>query len=349
VNSVNGSADPHGPRIALTGATGFLGSHIADVLLARGYQVRASVRTTSNLRWLDGKPVETMVVDLTDPEDCTRFLAGTGGLIHCAGVVSAPARKIYYTANVTNTETLLAAAAGAWAGLEGAGGENAGGEDPAAFILISSLAAHGPAGLDRPALETDACRPITDYGRSKLAAEKLVTTGDWAFRTAVLRPPSLYGPRDAEFLPLIRMALRGWTGRLGSRMTGLSLVDGRDAAEAAVALLETASATGPFFVDDGRTGYDWPAMAEALGQMAGRRIRTLPVPLGLLKSISRLAGSSRAARSAILNRDRIRDLDSVGWVCDGGRLTAETAFRAQRDAARGFSETLDFYREEGWL
>ncbi len=344
MNSVNGNTGARGLRVALTGATGFLGSHIADVLLARGYQVRASVRTTSNLRWLDGKPVETVVVDLTDPEDCTRFLAGTGGLIHCAGVVSAPARKIYYTANVTSTETLLAAAAGAWAGCG-----NAGDEDPAAFILISSLAAHGPAGLDRPALETDACRPITDYGRSKLAAEKLVTRGEWTFRTAVLRPPSLYGPRDAEFLPLIRMAIRGWTGRLGSRMTGLSLVDGRDAAAAAVALLETGSATGPFFVDDGRTGYDWPAMAEALGRMAGRRIRTLPVPLGLLKFISRLAGSSRAARSAILNRDRIRDLDSVGWVCDGSRLNTETGFRAKRDAARGFTETLDFYREEGWL
>jgi nucleoside-diphosphate-sugar epimerase len=337
VITVNGSANPSGPRIALTGATGFLGSHIADVLLARGFQVRASVRVTSNLRWLEGKPVETVVVDLTDPEDCARFLAGTDGLIHCAGVVSAPARKIYYTANVTSTETLLAAAAGAWAG----------GEE--AFILISSLAAHGPAGLDQPALETDACHPITDYGRSKLAAEKLVNMGEWAFRTAVLRPPSLYGPRDAEFLPLIRMAVRGWTGRLGSRMTGLSLVDGRDAAASAVALLETGSARGPFFVDDGRTGYDWTAMAEALGQMAGRRIRTLWVPLGLLKSISRLAGSSRAARSAILNRDRIRDLDTVGWVCDGGRLNTETTFRAKRDAARGFTETLDFYREEGWL
>lgn len=339
MKSVNGSADTHGPRIALTGATGFLGSHIADILLARGYRVRASVRETSNLRWLDGKPVEIVVVDLTDPEDCTRFLDGTDGLIHCAGVVSAPAPRIYHKANVTSTKTLLNAAADAWAG----------GEDTAAFILISSLAAHGPAGLDQPALETDACRPITDYGRSKLAAEKLVNPGEWTFRTAVLRPPSLYGPRDAEFLPLIRMAVRGWTGRLGSRMTGLSLVDGRDAAEAAVALLETQSATGPFFVDDGRTGYDWTAMAEALGQMAGRRIRTLPVPLGLLKSISWLAGSSRAARSAILNRDRIRDLDTAGWVCDGGRLNTETTFRAKRDAARGFTETLEFYREEGWL
>jgi len=336
------SEDSHGapgPVIALTGATGFLGSHIADTLLDRGYRVRASVRATSSLRWLDGKPVETRQTDLTDPNDCLGFLAGTAGLIHCAGVVSAPAKKIYRTANVTTTARLLEAAAAVWDEQQ----------ESRAFILVSSLAAHGPAGLDHPAVETNASHPITEYGHSKLAAEDLLSSGDWAFRTATLRPPSLYGPRDREFLPLIKLATHGWTGRLGRRMTGLSLVDGRDAAAAAVALLETESATGTFFVDDGRTGYDWSAMAEALEKMAGRRIRTLQLPLVWLKIVSFLAGKSRAARSPVLNRDRIRDLETDGWVCDGGRLTAATGFRASRDAARGFAETLDFYREEGWL
>ena len=334
-----GMAGEGAPRIALTGATGFLGSHIADALLARGFRVRASVRATSNLRWLEGKPVETVPVDLTDAADCAGFLAGTMGLIHCAGVVSAPAERIYHTANVTTTERLLEAAGDAWAGRE----------DTAAFVLVSSLAAHGPAGLDRPAVEADACRPTTAYGRSKLAAENLLAAGDRPFRTAILRPPSLYGPRDAEFLPLIRMATWGWTGRLGRRLEGLSLVHGRDAAAAAVALLETDTAVGAYFVDDGRTGYDWPALAEALAHMAGRRIRTLTVPLGGLKLLSYLAGGSRAARSPVLNRDRIRDLDVEGWVCDGRRLVAATGFRPRWDAARGLADTLAFYRKARWL
>ncbi len=336
---VDGSPGASGPVIALTGATGFLGSHIADTLLDRGYRVRASTRVTSSLRWLDGKPIETRQTDLTDTDDCCEFLADTAGLIHCAGAVSAPSRIIYQTANVTSTACLLEAAASAWEKQQ----------DIKGFVLISSLAAHGPAGLDNPALETDPSLPITEYGRSKLAAEELLSSGEWPFRTAVLRPPSLYGPRDREFLPLIKLAIHGWTGRLGSRMTGLSLVDGRDAATAAVALLETASARGTFFVDDGRTGYDWSALAEALEKMAGRRIRTLRLPLVWLKILSFLAGTSRAARSPVLNRDRIHDLETDGWVCDGSRLAAATGFRAQRDAARGFAETLDFYREEGWL
>ncbi|MEN8006078.1 MAG: NAD(P)-dependent oxidoreductase [Candidatus Krumholzibacteriota bacterium] len=335
----DGSSGTGGPVIALTGATGFLGSHIADTLLARGFGVRASIRPTSSLRWLDNKPVETRRTDLTDPDDCRGFLAGTSGLIHCAGVVSAPAKTIYHVANVTSTARLLEAAAAAWKEQR----------DTKAFVLISSLAAHGPAGLERPALESDPCRPITEYGRSKLAAEELVSAGMWPFRTATLRPPSLYGPRDREFLPLIKLATHGWTGRLGRRMTGLSLVDGRDAAAAAVDLLETDAASGTFFVDDGKTGYDWSALNAALEKMAGRRVRTIQLPLVVLKILSFLAGRSRAARSPVLNRDRIRDLQTEGWVCDGGRLAAATGFRARRDAARGFAETLDFYREEGWL
>jgi nucleoside-diphosphate-sugar epimerase len=336
-------ASPHGrdagPLIALTGATGFLGSHVADALLARGYRVRASVRATSSHRWLEGKPVETIEVNLIDPDDCRRFLAGTEGLVHCAGLVSAPSERLYRLANVDTTVRLLEAAADAWRDHGAA----------AAFILVSSLAAHGPAGLERPAVETNPCRPITAYGRSKREAETALESRPWSFRTAILRPPSLYGPRDREFIPLFRFALKGWTARLGRRMTGLSLVDGRDAAEAAVALLRTPTATGAFFVDDGRTGYDWNALGEALGAMAGRRVRRVTLPLVLLRTLSFLAGGGRAARSAVLNRDRLRDLDCAGWVCDGRRLVAETGFTGGREAAVGFRQTLDFYREEGWL
>lgn len=330
---------PAAPVIALTGATGFLGSHIADVLLARGFLVRASIRTTSNLRWLEGKPVTTMQVDLSDAADCGRFLTGTTGLIHCAGVVSAASEEIYQAGNVTSTACLLEAAEAAWKETP---------ESPA-FILISSLAAHGPAGLDNPAVETNPCRPITAYGRSKVAAESLLKERPWHFRTAALRPPALYGPRDREFLPLINMATRGWTGIMGREMEGLSLVDGRDAAAAAVTLLETESAAGVFFVDDGRKGYDWDALADALSRMAGRSIRTIRVPVTLLKIASFLAGPARAARSPILNPDRIRDLEVPGWVCDGSRLVQATGFAPRNDAVAGFTDTLDFYRKENWL
>lgn len=332
------------PRLvtALTGGTGFLGSHIADALLAAGHQVRVAVRRTSDLRWLADKPLETVVVDLADAATCAEFLAGTTNLVHCAGVVSGPDEASYQQGNVRPTVNLLQAAERVW------------GADPQpTFLLVSSLAASGPAALERPATEADPCRPVTAYGRSKRDAEKAVLEAPGSFRRLILRPPSLYGPRDREFLPLLKAAGQGWTVRLGRRVTGLSLVDGRDAAAAVLALLTTPEAKGIYFVADAQGGYDWDQIRDALAVATGRTVRRLDIPLGAL----RLAASLRSTLSSVLggqaslllNADRMRDLDTVGWVCDGSRLTGDTGFVAQRDAGTGFTQTLAFYREQGWL
>jgi len=325
--------------IALTGATGFLGSHIADVLLSRGFAVRAAVRKTSNTRWIDGKDMETMVVDLADAASCDHFLKGSQGLIHCAGATSATSEEQYRQANVVTTENLLNRAQLAWAGMDSS----------PAFVFISSMAANGPAGIENPALESHTPSPITAYGRSKLAAEKIVQRPEWNFRTAILRPPSLYGPRDPEFLPLFKAAAKGITARLGQSMTGLSLVHGRDAAAAAVALLECPEAQGAYFVDDGNIGYNWSELAAVLSSVSGKKIRTLQVPLVLLKIAAAVVGGRRSASSPVLNPDRIRDLETPGWVCDGALLRQVTGWIPTFDATAGFADTLNFFKEQDWI
>ncbi len=327
------------PLIALTGATGFLGSHIADILLGKGFAVRAAVRQTSNLRWLEGKNIETMVVDLAEAKSCDTFLADCNGLIHCAGLVTASHEQQYQRANVQTTENLLARAELAW-------NENS---DNPAFILISSMAAHGPAGINNPAVESNSPAPITAYGRSKLAAEQAVNRSEWSFRRAILRPPSLYGPRDKEFLPLFKAATKGITARLGKSMTGLSLVHGWDAASAAVALLQCEKATGTYFVDDLHTGYNWREMAAVLSSTTGKKIRTLHIPVVLLKIGSALLGRRRAISSPVLNPDRIRDLETPGWVCDGSLLSTTTGWQPKYSALTGFQNTMDFFKEQDWL
>jgi len=324
--------------IALTGGTGFLGSHVADALLAAGHRVRIAVRPTSDLRWLKGKPLEIQVSDLTSPRDCDRLLHETSQLVHCAGVVTARQDAEFQSGNVQTTECLLGAAARSWAR-----------KPKATFLLVSSLAAHGPAPLNRPAVESNPCRPITAYGRSKLAAERAVVSAPGEFRRVVLRPPSLYGPRDREFLPLLKTASRGWTARLGNRLTGLSLVDGRDAAAAIVALLATPSANGVYFVADTNTGYDWAQIREALAAATQRTVRQFELPLWTLRVAARIASQTTTPAAVILSPDRLRDLTCDGWVCDGSRLTAATGFIAQKTAATGFRDTLNFYRKHRWL
>ncbi len=326
-----------GGRLAvLTGASGFLGSHLAEALLDDGWRVRASCRPASDRRWLAGRDVEWREADLLDGDSCRALVQGAGAVIHCAGVVTAATEAAFRRGNVETTASLLRAAAFSLPA-------------DACFVLVSSLAAHGPAGPQRPAVETSPCRPITAYGRSKLAAEELVIGQAWPFRTAAVRPPALCGPRDRGFLPLVRLACRGWTARLGRRLQALSLVDGRDAAAAVVAVARTPAARGTFFVDDGRRGYDWVALRAALAAAAGRPVRSVTVPLGVLRFAGRLAGGWKPGRPSVLGPDRLADLDVDGWVCDGGRLAATTGFRATRDAAASLADALRFYRQAGWL
>jgi nucleoside-diphosphate-sugar epimerase len=333
-------------KVAVTGATGFLGSHVCDALLASGHTVRAAHRATSSLRWLRDAPVELVEVDLRQPADLDRLVAGCTGVVHCAGVVMADT-DTYRTVNVEGTRAVLAAAARTGT--------------VETFMFVSSLAAGGPASLDDPRDETHPDRPITGYGRSKRDAEDLVH-GAWPLRTVTLRPPSLYGPRDREFGPLLRAAARGWTARFGDRMQGLSLVDGRDAATAAVALLEAPGATGVYHLDDGPGpdgprdpgrrwpwGYDWDELRTTLTHLFVRPVRRLRVPLGLLRLASRLAGERRRRSSPVLHPDRIRDLDTPGWVCTAARLRADTPWRPRFDLASGLRDTLDFYRRRGWM
>lgn len=325
-----------GKLVVLTGATGFLGSHLAEALLDHGWRVRASCRAESDRRWLADRPVEWRVSDLNSAEDCRALLQGAHTVVHCAGVVSALRESDYQRGNVDTTANLIKGAAFT---LPGDG----------AFILVSSLAAHGPAGLDRPAVESDPCRPITAYGRSKLAAEDLVVGQAWPFRTAAVRPPALCGPRDRAFVPLLHYAYRGWTARFGRRMTGLSLLDGRDAAAAVAAVANTPAARGVYFAEDGRKGYSWDDLAAALAHAVERPVRSVTVPLRALRLAGRLSGGWRPGRPSVLGPDRLLDLDTDGWVCDGSLLTAATGFVAARDAATSLTDALLFYRKAGWL
>jgi nucleoside-diphosphate-sugar epimerase len=332
MSAINGA----GKLVVLTGATGFLGSHLAEALLGDGWRVRASCRAGSDRQWLTDRPIEWRVSDLNSTEDCRTLLQGAHTVIHCAGVVSALLESDYQRGNVDTTANLIKGAAFT---LPGDG----------AFILVSSLAAHGPAGLDRPAVESDPCRPITAYGRSKLAAEELVVGQAWPFRTAAVRPPALCGPRDRAFVPLVHYAYRGWTARFGRRMTGLSLLDGRDAAAAVAAVANTPTAHGVYFAEDGRKGYSWDDLNAALARAVERPVRSVTVPLRVLRLAGRLSGGWRPGRPSVLGPDRLLDLDTDGWVCDGSLLTAATGFVATRDAATSFTDAVLFYRKAGWL
>jgi nucleoside-diphosphate-sugar epimerase len=318
----------------VTGANGFIGSHLVERLLAEGHRVRCLVRAASDRRWIQDLPVEFVVGDVTDPVTLPPAVAGADWIFHLGGAVKALDEAAFVKINAEGTRHLAEAAVH---------------QGTRRIVLISSLAAAGPSPDGHPLGEDDPPRPVSAYGRSKLAAEEAV------FRSGapavVLRPPAVYGPRDRDVLVFFRMAARGLALIIGDAKRPLSLVHVSDLVSSALcAATETDIEGRTYFVSDGRI-HDWIGVVEALGRALGRRPRRLKVPSPVL-GLAAWIEERRAARTGgrpLLTRERLREFRSGAWVCDGSRASRELKLKPPVALEQGLASTAAWYRENGWL
>ncbi|MCK6590321.1 MAG: SDR family NAD(P)-dependent oxidoreductase [Polyangiaceae bacterium] len=173
-------------KVFVTGASGFLGSHVAEQLSAEGHSVVALVRRSSNTKFLSTlKNVELAYGAVEDAASVRAAVKGADAVVHSAGLVKARNEQEFHRVNVEGTRNVLEAAAEECSG-------------PRRFVFVSSLAAVGPS-IDGKPVGTEAeGKPVTAYGRSKLAAERLVLEAKEKLPVVVLRPPMIYGPRDPD-------------------------------------------------------------------------------------------------------------------------------------------------------
>lgn len=315
-------------RVLLTGATGFVGSHVAEGLRDAGAELRCTVRPSSDRRWIRELGVETVEADLRDPGALGRALEGIRTVVHVAGVTRAPGPDLYELVNVEGTARLARAAGGA--GVE-------------RFVFVSSLAARGPDGADGP---------VSAYGRSKRAAEERLLDPDVPSppEKVVLRPGGVYGPRDTDLLPLFRVARSGWLP-VPTRARRLQPVYASDVASAVRAAADgSPPGVGPWPVVE-RESHPWEEVASALGDALGRTVRPVPVPsLALVaagtlsEAVGRLTGTTPR-----LDSRRARDLARHGWTADPSPSEEALGWRARVALPDGLRRTAEWYRERGWL
>ena len=321
-------------KALVTGGTGFVGSHLVEELIARGHQVSALVRSPGRAARLRELSVREIRGDLHDVEALSTAAADQDIVYHVAGAVAARDEAAFHRANAEGTANLLSAASAA---------------GHPRFVLVSSMAAAGPAETGRPLTGTEPARPVTQYGRSKLAAEELVRSSPLPW--TIIRPPAVYGPRDTEVLRIFRLARTGVAPVFGGGQQELSWVYAPDLARA---LADTASAPQA----EGGTFYACHEEVVTSGEMVrlvaaamGRRVRLLPLPAGLARAALTITGgvAALAGRTTILTADKANEFLQPAWTGDPRPLTAATGWRAGHDLASGLAETYRWYRAAGWL
>jgi nucleoside-diphosphate-sugar epimerase len=325
-------------KILLTGASGFVGSHILDSLRARGLKTVLLLRPTSNTQFIASHlpAVEQRPGSISDPESLRQAMAGITHVIHCAGATKANRVSGFYEANHTGTRNVVSAV-------------NAQGGQVQRLVHISSLAAAGPALRDAPAREVDPPRPVSEYGKSKLAGE-LEVRNHCRAEHVILRPPAVYGPRDAEFLRLFK-AVKSHVLPKPSNAQALSLVFVQDLAEAVVTCLTHPAAAGKTYFVAAREVVTARRMAEEVADQMGVWTLHLPVPTALfwLVCLSGEVTARLTGKPSVLSLQKFAELRAPGWVCDPTRLERETGCTCPTTLRAGAAQTLAWYQQHHWL
>ena len=318
--------------VAVTGASGFVGSAIAAELIARGHRVRLLLRPTSNQRFLPESGWQPVAGDVTQAESLPPLLDGADAVIHAAGLVKARRRAEFNAVNAAGTANVLAAATAAGV---------------SRLVYISSLAAHGPAngGTPRPLDAPPA--PVSDYGRSKALGEATVQGSALAKQSAILRLPVVYGPQDLALLPFFRLVKWRIAPLLWGGRNVVSVIYVSDAARAAADLASpnAPGAAQTYTADDGER-YQWRDLLSHIEAAVGRKALLLPMPLPTYQAaaaISRTYGQL-TNQPPPLSPDKVTEMRQKYWICSNQAIESDLAWRPQVPLAEGAKQAADWYR-----
>jgi dihydroflavonol-4-reductase len=321
-------------RALVTGATGFVGSHLVEALQNGSIEVTALARSASKAADLAQRGVRVINADLHDAAGLERAVRDQDVVYHVAGVVAARDEAEFFHANRDGTRNILTAA-------ERQGRPR--------FVLVSSLAAAGPAPRGAPLLGTESPHPVTAYGRSKLAAEHIVRRSSLPW--SIVRPPIVYGPRDREVLKVFRLARLGLAPVFGDGSQELSAVHAADLAQALMAVTHAPTTTGGTYHACHPQVFTSGELGQAIGAAMGRSVVRLRVPLGLGRALLAITETTaRLTRQVtILTTDKANEFFQPAWTGDPSPLARDCGWQARHDLSSGLADTYRWYRKAGWL
>jgi len=321
-------------KVFITGGTGFIGSHLVELLLSKNAEIFALVRDPDRLKFLQGQDVQLLKGDLFE---IPPLPSGLDCVYHLAGLTKALKSADYYTVNQRGTASLFETLARRHLSPK--------------VVYLSSLAAGGPSTGSRGRKETDPPAPLSPYGKSKLLGEKEALARKSLFPVTIIRVGAVYGPRDVDFLNYFNFLKRGLMPIVGFKKRPITLCYVKDLARALVLASGTNLDSGEIV----NIGDPIPRTMEDVGRAAGRALGKRPIrfiapyALTYTGAIMNEFASLLLRRPSIMNRDKAREYIQPGWVADVDKASQKLSFVTHVSLEEGMRETIRWYEDHGWL
>jgi nucleoside-diphosphate-sugar epimerase len=321
-------------KVLVTGATGFVGGHLVDALVGAGAMVTALARSPQKAAALAARGVRIIDGHLHTPAALAQAVQDQDIVYHVAGAVAGRHESDFLHANRDGTRNVVVASE--------AGGARR-------FVLVSSLAAAGPAPRGLPLEGTETPRPVTAYGRSKLEAERLVRESRLPW--SIVRPPMVYGPRDREVLKVFRIARLGIAPIFGDGSQELSAIHASDLAAALRAVGESSLSVGRTYHACHPEVFSSWEFCQAVAAVMGRSVSPLRIPQPVGRALLALTQTTAriARQSTILTIDKANEFFQPAWTGNPAPLMRDCGWQPEYDLRRGLADTYQWYRGAGWL
>jgi nucleoside-diphosphate-sugar epimerase len=320
----------------VTGGTGFVGSHLVEALLQRGYrEVRCLVRR--DLKWLAPLGIVPVHGDLTDRAVLEAAVRGVDEVYHVAGVTRATDWATFEQGNIRGTVRLLEAIRAVHPGIR-------------KVLVTSSLAAVGRA--EGVADETTPLNPISQYGQSKAQMEAALAPFQADLPLVVVRPPAVYGPRETDILTFFQTVRRGVCPVIGDgTQPDLSLVHVRDLVQGMIDAVASEATSGQTYFIGSEVPYAWNQVRDATAAALGRSVLTIPIPPALIEAVGAVAEVAGKLLGTYppLNREKAAEIRHACKMCSSAKARRDFGYQPGIPLEDGIRETIAWYRAHGWL